>query len=108
MNIRYDEKGKFFTDIVSKDAVQVIIQTQTHRVEGKLYIRPGERLKDEINNCEQFIAITDATIYSVVANGAANELLYRCNFLTVNRDHIVWLIPGEELKEGQELAGGDS
>ena len=33
----YDEKGKVFTDIVSKVAVQATIQTTTHRMRGLLH-----------------------------------------------------------------------
>ena len=35
MTIEYDEKGKIFTDIVSKVAIQATIQTTTHMMRGK-------------------------------------------------------------------------
>jgi hypothetical protein len=46
MSLRFDEKGKFFTEIVSKEAVEVIIQTPTNQLRGNIHIRPGERLRD--------------------------------------------------------------
>ena len=64
MNIEFDEKGKFFTDIVSKTSVPVLIQTMTHRIHGNVYITRGQRLKDELNLDEAFLAITDATVFT--------------------------------------------
>ena len=92
MSIRFDEKGKFFTDIVSKEAVPVIIRTVTHEIRGLLHIRPGERLTDEINQGEYFFAVTEATIFD-----DSGEELYRCDFFSVNRDYIVWILPESQL-----------
>jgi hypothetical protein len=104
MSIRFDEKGKFFTDIVSKDSIPVIIQTIKHRIQGKIHIHPGKRLKDEINSMEKFFAVTEATIFA--ENG---EKLYECEFFTLNREYILWLLPEEEIVEIQPtLDGGDS
>ncbi len=89
----FDEKGKIFTNVVSKRPVPVLIQTSTQRIQGKLHVPPTERIKDELNASEQFLAITDATIY-----GDKGEVLYKSQFLTLNRDTIVWLIPEEELQ----------
>jgi hypothetical protein len=93
MSIRFDEKGKFFTDVVSKEAVPVIVQTITHQVRGMLHIRPEERLSDEINQGDRFFAITEATIL----DASGNEL-YRCDFFTINRDHIIWILPENQKK----------
>ena len=59
MGIRFDDKGKFFTDVVSKEFVPVVVQTVTNLVRGMLHIRPQERLTDEINRSGQFFAITE-------------------------------------------------
>ncbi|MBN2547881.1 MAG: hypothetical protein JXB15_01890 [Anaerolineales bacterium] len=93
MGIYFDEKGKFFTDVISKEAVQVIIQTTTNRVRGRLHVRPGHRLKDEINQSELFLAITDATVYDL-----SGQLLYQTEFLAINREHLVWLLPEDQRK----------
>ena len=98
MSIRFDEKGKFFTDFVSKEAVPVMIQTLTHRVKGNIHIHPGERLKDEINQTEPFFALTEATIYD-----HGGKVLYRCDFLALNREHVIWILP-EVQKAGDEKA----
>jgi hypothetical protein len=93
MAIRFDEKGKYFSDVIPKETMPVVIQTLTHRVEGKFHVGSGIRLKEELNNPESFLAITDATVYS-----DSGVQLYQSNFLVVNRDQIVWVIPTAELE----------
>lgn len=92
MSVHYDDKGKFFTPVISKDDVSVIIQTGAHRIRGKMYVRPDERIKDELNKNEQFLAITDANVFDMDGN-----LLYSTEFIAVNRDQVVWVVPQEEL-----------
>jgi hypothetical protein len=93
MSTHYDEKGKFFTDIISKRNIPVIIQTITNRMEGIVHVRRGERLKDELDSSEKFMAVTDVVIFD--SQGAE---LYRVEFLAINRNKIVWIFPtdGEE------------
>ena len=88
-----DEKGKFFTDVVSKVTVPVFIQTVTHGIRGDMHIRPDQRLKDELDLSDSFLAITDAVIL-----GPDGKELNRTNFLAVRRDQIVWVMPIEEEK----------
>jgi hypothetical protein len=104
MVLRYNEKGKFFTEFISKVEIPVTIQTETNRIHGYVYVRKGERLSDELNSSRSFIPISDATIYN-----AQGDTLYTCGFLTVHRDHIVWLMPeGEEPRNDPEQSGGES
>lgn len=103
MEVRFDEKGKYFTDIVSKDALRVVVQTSTHRIEGLLFVRSGSRLKDELNQPEQFVAMSEARLFS-----PGGEYLYGCRFLALNRDQIVWVIPAEEIEAGQNGEGGQA
>ena len=100
MTIRFDEKGKFFTDVITKDSVAVVIQTAGFIIHGKVHVRPNERLKDELNANEQFLAVTEAIVFD--SDGAEK---YRSDFISVNRDRIVWVLPVEELDE--EQAGGE-
>jgi hypothetical protein len=102
--LEFDEKGKFFTEVVTKDKVIAHIQTESFRVRGYVHVRRGERLSDELNQDNKFLAVTDAEIYSPVG-----ELLYISDFLAINREHIVWLMPLEDGKQKtsqQELAHG--
>jgi hypothetical protein len=104
MGIYFDEKGKFFTDVVSKEAVMVTVQTLTQRIHGRIHIRSGERLKDEINHAELFLAITDATILD-----DAGKPLYHGEFMAINREHIIWILPDDQLaKEPPIQTGGES
>lgn len=104
MGLRYDEKGKFFTEFISKTEIPVTIQTNTNLVRGFVYARKGERLSDELNSSGYFIPVADATIFD--ANG---EKRYKCDFLAVHRDHIIWLMPeSEEPKDKPGKSGGDA
>ena len=71
MSIHYDEKGKFYTDIISKQAIPVLIQTSSNRIRGNIYVRPAERIKDQINQEDMFLAVTEAIIFD-----QAGEELY--------------------------------
>ncbi|MCL4529227.1 MAG: hypothetical protein M1282_07415 [Chloroflexi bacterium] len=93
MSTHYDEKGKIFTDIVKKEPIWVLIQTTTlQRIKGRMFVRPDERVKDELNHIERFLAVTDASVYEQDGN-----LIQQCAFIAVSRDQIAWLIPQEEL-----------
>jgi hypothetical protein len=104
MSIRFDDKGKFFTEVVSKETTGVMIQTPTHRIEGKIHIRPGERLKDEINQAEPFFAVTEAIIFD---NAGVQK--FKSDFLIVYRDFIIWIMPLDAAKPtGAQPQGGVS
>jgi len=88
MVVEYDEKGKFFTDIITKDLILTHIQTHMHHIRGYVHVRKGERLSDEINCASTFLAVTSAEICN-----PDGEILYKSEFLAVNRCNIVWLMP---------------
>jgi len=95
MTIEYDEKGKFYTDIVKKMPIATVIQTTTHLVRGMIHVRQGERLKNELERDEKFLAVTHATIH-----GADDKVLFSSPFMALQREQIVWLMPVDE--ESQE------
>ena len=88
MTFEYDEKGKIFTDIVSKVTVPATIQTTTHLIRGQLHVRRDQRIKDELDINESFIAMTDVNVL-----GPDGQTLFQAPFLAVRRSHIVWVIP---------------
>ncbi len=94
MTLHYDDKGKFFTDYISKDAVQTVIQTSTNRIRGNMYVRAGERVSDYLNKSADFLPITDAEIYDLNGNR-----LYRAPFLAVNMNLVVWVMPQEKVND---------
>ncbi|MEW6028474.1 MAG: hypothetical protein ACOYZ8_01845 [Chloroflexota bacterium] len=94
MTLEYDDKGKFFTDVISKVAVPAIVQTTTHQIHGMVHIRPGERLKDELDRDELFMALTDARL--IDSNG---NTVYQTDFVAVRRAQIVWAMPDPSAKK---------
>src|SRR5574341_1251489 len=88
MAIEFDEKGKFFTDVVSKIAVHATVQTATQLLRGNVHVRQGERLKDELDRDELFLAMTDTAVI-----GADGKVLFQAPFLAVRRSQIVWVMP---------------
>jgi hypothetical protein len=91
MTIEFDEKGKYFTDIVSKISTPVIIQTTMNRIEGAIHVRADERIKNELDRNEPFLAVTDATVYAL-----DGRMQWRCDFLSVQRSQIIWVMPRDD------------
>jgi hypothetical protein len=91
MAIQYDEKGKFFTDVVPKIPVYAVVQTTLQLIRGKVHVREGERMKDELDRDELFLAVTDASVL-----GEDGQVQFQAPFLAVQRSHIVWVLPDEE------------
>jgi hypothetical protein len=96
MTIEYDEHGKIFTDIISKVSVNVTIQTTTHMMSGHMHVRRDQRVKDELDRDEKFLALTDVHV-----QGPDGQTLFHCPFLAVKRDHIVWVMPEQGSDEGE-------
>jgi hypothetical protein len=101
MTIEYDEKGKFYTDIVTKISIPSILQTTTLLTGGKLYVRGGERLKDKWERGELFTAVTDAKVYD-----AAGNIVFSGPFLAVRREQIVWVMPVDMNNDGNKGVEG--
>jgi len=90
-----DNKGKVFTNIITKKAIKVVIQTLTHRLEGEMHIKPDHRLLDELNNPEDFIALTNVSILNL-----RQEPICKSSFLSLNKKQIIWIAPEEEIITG--------
>ncbi|HXD11216.1 MAG TPA: hypothetical protein VN653_14210 [Anaerolineales bacterium] len=95
MTIEYDEKGKIFTDIVSKIPIYATIQTTTHLMRGRIHVRRDQRVIDELDLNENFLPVTDVSVM-----GTNGETLFEAPFLALQRAHIVWVFP--EQKTGEE------
>ena len=100
MTIEFDDNGKFYTDIISKTPIPVLIQTTSHRIHGNIHITQDRRLKDELDLPEKFMAVTDAVVYS-----PDGQILHKAGFMAVLRDEIVWVIPDSEIKDLPERNG---
>jgi hypothetical protein len=96
MTFEYDEKGKIFTDIVSKISIPATIQTTTHLMHGHVHVRRDQRIKDELDVNESFLAVTDVSVL-----GADGQTLFQTPFLAVQRSHIIWVMPEQKQDEGR-------
>jgi hypothetical protein len=94
MAYEFSEKGKIFTDVISKIPVAANIQTTSNLIHGNIHVRQNERVKDELDRRELFLAVTDATVYAL--DGTA---LYEIKFMAVRRSQIVWVIPDDDQEE---------
>ena len=97
MTIEYDDKGKIFTDVVSKVAVPAVVQTTQHLIRGNIHVRRDERLKDELDRDELFLAMTDVSML-----GEGGQELHTSRFVAVRRTQIVWVMPAHEAQESGE------
>jgi hypothetical protein len=92
MVTQYDDKGKIFTQVISKRPVTVVVQTSQQRIQGTMHVRLSERTIDELNQSPKFLALTDGEVFD-----AAGNALYTFSFMSVNIDQVVWVIPADDL-----------
>src|SRR5215211_4714661 len=81
-----DEQGKLFTDIVSNVSIPATVQTTTHLIRGQLHVRRDQRIKDELDHDENFLAMTEVSVL-----GSHGQTLFQAPFLAVRRSHIIWV-----------------
>jgi hypothetical protein len=98
MTVEYDEKGKIFTEVVTKVAIPSVVQTTQQLIRGNVHVRRDERLKDELDRDELFLAITDASVI-----GTDGQTLHQARFMAVRRAQIVWVMPAQGSEEDGEL-----
>jgi hypothetical protein len=94
MITQFEEKGKIFTPKITKDQRQVLIQTTSQKIRGYFHVQTDLRLLDELNESNHFLALTDVEILD------GNEIiLHKSNFLAINTDQIIWILPTDEIVE---------
>jgi hypothetical protein len=98
MDFRVDQKGKYYTERVTKKTLQVIIATATNIIRGTVHVMRNLRLKDELNNDERFIAVTGAEVYDM----SGQTRLHSNEVLLLNKDLVVWVLPQEESQPADE------
>lgn len=94
MTFEYDEKGKLFTEVISKRPVYATIQTTTHLMRGHIHVRRDQRIKDELDLDEKFIAMTEVNVMA-----PDGSVLFQAPFLAVSREHIIWVLPEQNRNE---------
>ena len=98
MTVEYDEKGKIFTEVVPKVAIPAVLQTSAQLIRGNVHVRRDERLKDELDRDELFLAVTDASVID-----SDGQTLHQARFMAVRRAQIVWVMPAHGVEEVGEL-----
>ncbi len=74
----------------SKDRVRVTIITDSHHIEGEMYVLAGSRLTDALNSkAKDFLAVTNAKVKSL----EGGKVLYEPDYLAVNREAIMVIFP---------------
>ena len=91
MAIPYDDRGKHFTDVITTVAVPATVQTVIQKIEGAIHVRQNHRISDELVRDEPFLPMTSAKVFD--ANG---RIQYECDFISIRRSQIVWIIPKVE------------
>jgi hypothetical protein len=94
MTVEYDEKGKIFTEVISKVEIPAIVQTTAQLIQGNVHVRRDERLKDELDRDKPFLAITNARVI-----GAEGQTLHQARFMAVRRSQIIWVMPANESED---------
>lgn len=72
----------------------VVIYTSTFRVEGTIALIPGARLTDFIRGAQEFIAVTNATVFD-----RSGTRLFSSPFLNLGRSFIELILPADSLKK---------
>ncbi|MBC7253084.1 MAG: hypothetical protein H5T72_03845 [Actinobacteria bacterium] len=87
-----------------KEKLRVEIYTNSHRILADLHIFAGARLTDIMQSREtqSFFALTDVEVYNL----NTGELLFRTDFIDVNRNHIVLIRPAEVSRPAEAPQGG--
>ncbi len=96
MDFRVDEKGKLYTQHVNKRSISVVARVEENIVHGNVHLTLDNRLKDELNNGEDYVAITQARVMEL----GCELPLYSTDVLIVNKQRIVWIFPRETAVTG--------
>lgn len=72
---------------INKQTLQVVLFTNNHKLKGHMHVLYNHRALDMLNARERFIALTDVT----VSNINDGELLFKSEFIAINKNEIVFL-----------------
>ncbi len=88
---RVETFSKYFTEVVSKTPLRVIIQCPDARIHGTIHLNPANRLSDELNEADSFLPVTDARVIQ-------DDEKLETGFISVNKQYILWIVPSEDLQ----------
>ncbi len=73
----------------------VIVLTKHYRIYGSIDLMPGARLTDYIAAIRSFFAVTQAVVEDI----ATGKVVFRGDFVDVNRDNVEVIMPAESETE---------
>jgi hypothetical protein len=91
MEYRVNEKGKVFTTRVTKRRLLVTACVREWIIQGAIHLTGDNRLKDELNESETFIAVTDAQ----VNHAQSEQPVFKTAVVIVQKAEIAWIFPHE-------------
>ena len=77
---------------VHKERRLVIVLVGNYRLEGEMHVLPGARISDELNKTNQFLPLTNVSIFSL----DDSKLIDTVPLVLVNKDMISLLVPIEK------------
>ena len=98
--MKIDERGKYYTDQVKTQHVEVLVLTVKGEVRGHAHLPPGTRIKDLLNSDDHFIALTNVTI-SGYESGRS-----QARFIAINKLHVISVIPLQDEGNTHDLDEG--
>jgi hypothetical protein len=99
VNDRVDDTDKFFTAHVTTLHLPVTACIGNWIVEGTAHLKGDNRLKDELNDGETFIAFTQARVWEM----GSQKLAYEIDVLIVHKNQIVWIFPRKSAAPSAEI-----
>ena len=72
----------------------VVVLTREYKITGYIDLMPGSRLTDYITAVRPFFAMTSAVVEDI----RTGKVLIRGEFMDVNRDSVVLILPADECK----------
>jgi hypothetical protein len=100
MATQNEGQDTFSSHYIAKKPTSATIQTTDHRLHGDIHVGLGKRLKDELDGGLQFLPVTNVLIFN-----ESGDVLYRTHFLLINREHLVWILPDEDVIQEDEFIG---
>ena len=91
MEYRVNEKGKVFTTHVTKRRLLITACVRDWIIQGVVHLTGDNRLKDELNDTETFVAVTDAQ----VSHAQSEQPAYKTAVVIVQKSEIAWIFPHE-------------
>jgi len=64
---------------------------------GRIHVRRDQRIIDELDLNENFLAVTDVSVL-----GTDGQVIFQSPFMALRRSHIIWVIPEQKSSEERE------